>query len=225
MLSGKYTDMGDVVIHEEWLVKGQHYGLVFGVGAPLDVLAWERTPGTRRPPTTSLGRIDLLMDLQADKKVTLSASFTDELGHPVPTPSGTTIQWSTDTDEFVTGTTNDDGTFTVVSTGEIGDDTTPANTVVSLSVEFPNGRMVTGDLLITSVAGDAERVVITPGEVTEVTPDDDGTTTPPDGGTTPPDGGAPDQGLPPVDGSGDGGTTPPVDGGDAGAGDGSTPTP
>lgn len=164
---GKVEDMGDVVLQTRYLVKGKHYGLVFKVGAQLDVPAKRRpTPGKKPEYKTKPERIGLYMDLGADKKVTLSATFTDELGHSVPAPEGATVEWSVDDSSIINLTVNEDGTAVAAATGELG------NAVVHVEVEFPNGAGVSGDLLISVVAGEAERVVITPGTVEEVTPDE-----------------------------------------------------
>lgn len=165
-LHGKYEDMGDVIIHTEWLIKGRHLRLVFHTGAQLDVPASQRPAPVARTHTTTPERIDLIMDLGADKKVTLSATTTDELGHTVPAPEGTTVAWSVDNTEVISLTTNEDGTAVAAATGELG------NAVVSVAVEFPNGTSTTGDLLISVVPGEAERVAILPGAVEEVTPDE-----------------------------------------------------
>lgn len=166
-LFGKHTDMGDIVVVEKWLVKGRHWTVKFHIGVPKTVPASERLP-LPRPRTTSPAnseRIDVTMDLQADKKVELAASFTDEVGNSVPTPTDAALVWSNDNDSVITLTDNGDGTATAAATGTLG------NAVVSLTATFAGGGVSTGDLLISVVAGDAERVVITPGAVSEVTPD------------------------------------------------------
>lgn len=166
-LFGKHTDMGDIVRVETWLVKGRHWTLVFKIGFPVEIPDDERLPLPRprtTPPFTP-ERIDLLMDLQADKKVELAATFTDEVGNPTATPTDATITWSNDNDSVITLTDSGDGTATAAATGTLG------NAVISVSVVFAGGGTTSGDLLLSVVAGDAERVTITPGAVSEVTPD------------------------------------------------------
>lgn len=164
-LSGKYEDMGDVVIHTEWLLKGRHWRLIFHVGSQSDLSPDERPTPEPSAITFHPERIDLIMDLQADKKVELAAAFEDEVGNPVTAPEGTTFDWSVDNTAVVALTVNPDNSATAAATGLLG------NAVVSLTVTLPTGAPVSGDLLLSVVPGDAERVVIVPGAVSEVTPD------------------------------------------------------
>lgn len=104
------------------------------------------------------------MDLQADKQVALSGQFTDEVGNPVEAPEDATITYTVDDPTIINLTDNGDGTANAAAVGPLGNATVHAEAVAD---DFT----ATGDLLISVVAGDAERFEIVPGEVTEVTPD------------------------------------------------------
>lgn len=60
-------------------------------------------------------------------------------------------------------TDNGDGTASAAAVGDLGS--------AIVHVEVTGDVNATGDLLLTVVEGLAERVTVTPGEVTEVTPD------------------------------------------------------
>jgi hypothetical protein len=162
-LRGKVTDYGDLIHHEEWIVKGRRLGFAWHIGPPL-----EATPDDRQSSsavsTTTTGRFDTAMDLQADKKVTLSGSYTDEVGNPVPTPDGATVTYTVDNTEVINLTDNGDGTAVAAATGTLGQAIVHGEANV-------NGQTVTGDLLIVVVPGLAERFAIQAGEPEENTPD------------------------------------------------------
>jgi hypothetical protein len=109
------------------------------------------------------------MDLQADKKVTLSVEYTDEVGNPVSAPAGATAVYTVDDPTIINLTDNGDGTAVAAATGTLG----TAN--VHLDATFVDddavSHTVSGDLQLVVVAGLAERVNITAGAPEEVTPD------------------------------------------------------
>lgn len=105
------------------------------------------------------------MDLQADKKVALSVEFTDEVGNAVPLPAGETVVYTVDDPSIINLTDNGDGTASAAATGTLG--------TANVHVEATGPVEASGDLQIVVVAGDADRVTVVPGEVTEVTPDDE----------------------------------------------------
>jgi len=105
------------------------------------------------------------MDLAADKQVSLSVQFTDEVGNPtgdVPDPGS--VVYSTDRPDLINLTDNGDGTGNAAAVGALG----LAN--VHVDVTTADG-VLTGDLQLNVVAGLAERVNVVAGEPTEVTPD------------------------------------------------------
>lgn len=175
-------DLGDVVAHINLEVPGlRRWHIRWHVGAPLDTTPADRgsrrttrMPGVLRstPPTTR--KVDLTMDLQADKKVSLSVEWTDEVGNPTDAPAdgGGAISYTCDNADVIALTDNGDGTAVAAATGALGD------AKVSVSAQA-GGRTLTGDLDIHVVSGLAERVNVVAGAPEEVTPDD---VTPPAGG-------------------------------------------
>lgn len=105
------------------------------------------------------------MDLAADKKVSLTAEWTDEVGNPTGAPADGNVQWTTDNPGVILLTDNGDGTAVAAATGVPGS----ANVHVDATGD---GNTLSGDLAINVVAGLAERINIAAGEPEEVTPDD-----------------------------------------------------
>ena len=157
-------DLGDAVLNINLHVKGlRRYGVRFHVGPPVDTTGDDRViQGPPYHPAT--GKADLIMDLQADKKVALSLAYTDEVGNAVPTPEGATAVFTVDDPTIVNLTDNGDGTASAAATGTLG----TANVHLEATA---NGQTLTGDLQIVVVAGLAERVAILAGDPEEVTPD------------------------------------------------------
>ncbi len=104
------------------------------------------------------------MDLQADKKVALSVAATDEVGNPVPLPTGETVVYTVDDPSIIALTDNGDGTASAAATGTLG--------TANVHVEGSGPLVASGDLQLVVVAGDAERLAIVTGAVEEVTPDE-----------------------------------------------------
>ncbi len=145
-------------------VKGlRRYRIVWHIGATTDTTSADRV--IKPPPYhQSTGRLDIAMDLQADKQVPLSIQFTDEVGNPVPTPTGATVTYTVDDPTIINLTDNGDGTAIAAAVGALGTAT------VHAEVAF-DGTTLAGDLQIVVVAGLAERVAIVAGAPEEVTPD------------------------------------------------------
>ena len=158
-------DLGDLVLDWGFRVKCcPRLKVIWHLGAVTDTDPSDRV--IKPPPYfTSTGRTDVVMDLQADKKVALLApTFTDELDNPVPTPAGATFVYTVDDPTIIALTDNGDGTGEAAAVGPLG----TAN--LHLEATF-NGSIATGDLQIVVVAGLAERVAINVGPPEEVTPD------------------------------------------------------
>jgi hypothetical protein len=157
-------DLGQVAL--DWTVRVkccQPLGLVLRVGAPRDTDESDRV--IKGPPYhTPTGRIDLIMDLQADKKVALSVEYTDEVGNPTDAPAGATVTYTVDDPTIINLTDNGDGTAEAAATGTLG----TANVHVDATA---NGQTLTGDLQLVVVAGLAERLNVVAGTPEEVTPD------------------------------------------------------
>lgn len=160
-------DLGDVVASFNLRVKGMRgYSLRWHLGPTLDVDPQDRhRPEPRRSsPSLSSTRKDLIMDLQADKKVTARVEWTDEVGNPTEQPSDAQCTYSVDNDTILDLTDNGDGTAVLAATGNLG--------TANVHVECTGaGQTLTGDLQVNVVAGLAERVNVTTGEPEEVTPD------------------------------------------------------
>lgn len=170
---GKITDYGDLVHEERWLLKGRHLRLVWRVAPPRPITGAARDQ-LRHAPThmthnvndaTRRPEVDVIVDLQADKKVTLSVSWTDEVGNPTTAPTGATVTFTVDDATVINLTDNSDGTAVAAATGTLGQATVHAE---AIATGMPT---VTGDLLIVVVSGDAQRLEITAGPPEEVTPD------------------------------------------------------
>lgn len=158
-------DLGEVAL--DWKVRVkccQPLRLVLHVGAPRDTDPSDRV--VKGPPYHQpTGKVDLIMDLQADKKVTLTGTYTDEVGNPTETPVGATVVFTVDDPTIINLTDNGDGTAVAAAVGTLG----TANVHAEATA---NGQTLTGDLQIVVVAGLAERFAIVAGEPEEVTPDD-----------------------------------------------------
>ena len=160
MLKGKVTDYGDLLHVEQWVVKGRRLNWVWRMGPVFDTVPADRiSSGT---PVPSSGMVDVVMDLQADKKVTLSGQWTDEMGNPVTTPTDAAVSYTNDNVDVISLTDNGDGTAVAAAVGLLG--TANVHAVASST----SAGEVSGDLQIVVVAGLAERFNITAGEPEEV---------------------------------------------------------
>lgn len=162
--------MGDLIFFAGFRLKRPCPGLRIRirVGVPQDTTVDDRVvhPGARRCTTYPEG-VSFAMDLQADKKVELDLRYTDEVGNETDGPATATVTYSVSDPALLALTDNGDGSAVAASVGPLGF----ANVHVDVD-PGDGGAVVTGDLPITIVAGDAERVEIVPGAITEVTPDE-----------------------------------------------------
>lgn len=160
-------DLGDVVAHFHLEVPGlRRYHFRWHVGPALDTTPADRTPRTRRTAGPNPRKVDLIMDLQADKKVALSLEWTDEVGNPTGAPAdGGTVAYTVDNADVIALTDNGDGTAVAAATGTLGEATVHVEAQAG-------GRTLTGDLQLVVLAGLAERVSVVAGAPEEVTPDD-----------------------------------------------------
>ena len=158
-------DLGDVVACFDLRVKGRrHLRIRVHVGAPRDTTSADRV--VNGPPyATNINRKGPIMDLQADKKISLSLGWTDEVGNSVDTPEDATAVWAVDDPTILAVTDNGDGTGEAAATGTLG----AANVHVEAT---SGGKTFTGDLAIQVVAGLAERGSGVAGDPEEVTPDE-----------------------------------------------------
>lgn len=160
---GKITDFGDLIHEERWIIKGRHFRLGFRLGAPRERPdGWE--PGPSVPIQNPTGKVDLIMDLLADKEFDLGPEFSDEMGNPVSAPADLSVAYTLDTTEFVELIDLGEGRVTVGALGGLG--TTNIHSVATFE-----GRTVEGDLQVVTVAGLAERMEMVAGEQRERTAD------------------------------------------------------
>lgn len=166
MIEGKVTDYGDLIHVERWIVKGRRLHFRWRIGTPVDVSTEDRVNSDPASPCTEKAAV--VMDLQADKKVSLSIEWTDEVGNPAAEPpADATVTYTVDNTDIVALTDNGDGTAVAAATGTLG--------IATLHAEAnaPGLPTQTGDLGIAVVSGLAERINIKAGEPEEVTPDED----------------------------------------------------
>lgn len=163
-LEGKITDYGDLIHQVRWIVKGKRLRAVLHVGRHRKATAAERGSTTQR--TTTPGKVDHHMDLLADQGFDLLApTFTDEMGNTTDAPAEYDTEVTVSDPTVLAVTQNEDGTAFVAATGTLGQST------VTASYTWDN-RTVTGDELVTVVAGLAERVTLNLSEPREVTADE-----------------------------------------------------
>lgn len=162
-LEGMVVDLGDVLFQTRLIVKGlRPPNFIWHIGPAINTNESDRVvKGSNKPAT---GKVDLIMDLMADKKVDLTPEWTDEVGNPTTAPESFTVTYSVDDTSVINLTDNGDGTAVAAATGTLGTATVHAEATV-------NGATQTGDLQIVVVAGLAERFNVKAGEPTEVTPD------------------------------------------------------
>jgi hypothetical protein len=158
-------DLGDVVLDLNLRVKGMRAPrLIWKVGPFSDSKPADRIAGPRPAHNAPPKGVDVMADLKADQTAQFELAATDEMGNPVPLPAGSTVTYSVDRPDLVSLVDNGDGTGSVTAVGPLGDAVLSAAGTV-------NGREATGTLLVSVVAGDAERFTIEMGEPTEATPD------------------------------------------------------
>lgn len=164
-------DLGDLVASFTIKVKGRNRRLLrLRVGAPVESDPADRII-SRTPIRMFQRKAGFAMDLQADKKVTLTAEWTDEVGNPTDAPSDGNVQYTVDNPGVILLTDNGDGTAVAAATGVIG--------VANVHVDATgDGTTLTGDLAINVLAGLAERINIVPSEPEETTPDEEPEPTP-----------------------------------------------
>jgi hypothetical protein len=164
--------LGDADLVIELDIPGLHTppppNVIFHIGPPRNTTPADRVikPPPYNQPT---GKVDVRMDLQADKKVALSVEYTDEVGNATTAPAGATATYTVDDPTIINLTDNGDGTAEAAATGTLG--TANVHLDVTFNDEAGNPVTVSGDLQLVVVAGLAERVNIVAGAPEEVTPD------------------------------------------------------
>jgi len=163
-LEGKVTDYGGLVRVEQWFVKGRQLRVVLRVGAPRKTTAADRipTPGAYRPHD---GRTDWIMDIKADKKVTVGLGvWRDEVENETTPPVDALAVYTVDRPDLIALTDLGGNTAEAAALGPLG----VAN--IHGEITWPGGAS-TSDGQLVVVPGDAARVEMVFGEPEEVTPD------------------------------------------------------
>ena len=168
-LEGQLIDLGDLIEQRRLIIKGRRLTPVFRIGPPR-----ERPNGPGQATETNLtnptreGKVDLIMDLMADQEVDLTVgAWKDEMGNPATAPTDAIAEWTVDEEGAAFVELVDNGTPNSVTAGALGG---LGNATVTGTVST-GGRTVTGDFLVSVVAGNAERFEVTAGEPRERTPD------------------------------------------------------
>jgi hypothetical protein len=157
-------DLGDVTL--EWGIRVKAFKpprFVWRVGPVSDSSVTPLRAGrtaTKCPPR----KVDLIVDLEADKQVAFALQATDEVGNP--TEFDGTIVFSVDDPSVVSLTDNGDGTGVAAATGTLG-----VATLTGTATRASDGATFTGAEAINVVAGLAEAFSLEFDEPTEVTPD------------------------------------------------------
>jgi hypothetical protein len=157
-------DLGDILLDVTAYLKGTRRGrVIWRIGEVTNTTKEDRAAPEQ--PGLATGKVDAVMDLQADKKVSLSLEFTDEVGNPTsqPDPSEWTATFTVDNTSVINLTDNGDGTAVAAAVGA------PGLATVHVDVTW-GATTLTGDLQINVVPGLAERINISAGEPIEVTP-------------------------------------------------------
>jgi hypothetical protein len=156
-------DLGDAVLETRLIIKGHRLRLLWHIGAAVESTAKGQPGPNNWYPT--IGKVDLSMDLMADKQVGVSLEFTDEMGNPTgQEPSDVSATYTVDRTDLINLTDNGDGTCVCAAVGPLG----TANVHVDVTA---NGQSMTGDMQINVVAGMTERVNMVAGAPEETTPD------------------------------------------------------
>lgn len=157
-------DFGDITLNVDLRVKAfRPPQFTWHFGVPVESEDEDRVPGPA-PNPKPVRKVDAIMDLQADKKVSFALQATDEMGNP--TTFVGSIVFAVDDPSIVTLTDNGDGSGEVAATGTLG-----VATLTGTATRDSDGAVFTGAEAINVVAGDAETFAFSFGTPEEVTPD------------------------------------------------------
>lgn len=158
-------DLGDITLHLTARVKGLRPPcFVWRMGPVRDTVPADRVPGTRPEYKQKPGKVDLIVDLHADKKVSFSLEAVDEMGNP--TSFDGTIAYTVDDPSIVAVTDNGDGSGVAAAVGPLG------TALLTATITPTNGAPIEKTEAINVIAGDAAAFNFTFGPEEEVTPDD-----------------------------------------------------
>lgn len=157
-------DLGDITAEFNLRVKAFRPPVMrWHFGVPVESAEEDRVSGPA-PNCKTTRKVDALMDLQADKKVSFMLQATDEVGNP--TSFDGTFVFSVDDPTILALTDNGDGSGEVAATGTLG-----VATLTGTATRASDGATFTGAEAFNVVAGDAETFTFAFGAPEEVTPD------------------------------------------------------
>lgn len=158
-------DFGDIEIFAGARIKRfKPPRFVWTVGPMRDTTPADRVPGPAPTYKTPPRKVDLIVNLQDDKKVDFGFSPVSEMGNP--TTFDGTVTFTVDDPSLVALTDNGDGTGTLAAVGVLG-----VATLTGTATPADGSAPVTGVESINIVAGDTEGFTFTFGDPTEA--DDD----------------------------------------------------
>jgi hypothetical protein len=134
------------------------------MGPVRDTVPADRVSGTRPPYKQPPGKVDLIVDLHADKKVSFSLEAVDEMGNP--TAFDGTITYTVDDPSIVAVTDNGDGSGVVAAVGALG------TALLTATITPTTGAPMEKSEAINVIAGDAAAFAFAFGDEEEVTPDE-----------------------------------------------------
>lgn len=135
-LRGQVTDMGGVIVHTEWIVKGHPVvRRALHLDAPRKTRPADRVAVVPQPYAPRTREVDLVANLHADKYVDiLGLEGIDEMGNPNgEIAAGVTYTTDDVAGQFIVLTDNGDGTGRVAAVGPIG------SAQVTATVPDPDG--------------------------------------------------------------------------------------
>jgi hypothetical protein len=158
-------DLGDLNLEVNLRLKNQPVRprRVLKLGAPSKTVPADRVPSVPQPFSPRTGEVDIIMNLQADKKVAiLGLVDVDEMGNEIG-PSAEQASYTTDdvAGQFIVLTDNGDGTGVVAAVGVVGS--------AQVTATFPDGSTLVETVNV--VVGDVASRAFKFGPPEEVTPD------------------------------------------------------
>jgi hypothetical protein len=158
-------DLGDLTLEVNLRLKVRPVTprRVLKVGAPSKTVPADRVPSVPQPFSPRTGEVDIIMNLQSDKKVAiLGLVDVDEMGNEIG-PSAEQATYTTDdvAGQFIVLTDNGDGTGVIAAVGPVGS--------AQVTATFPDGSTLVEAVNV--VVGDMASRQFRFGPPEEVTPD------------------------------------------------------
>lgn len=125
----------------------------------------DRVPGPKPPYKQPPRKVDIIVDLHADKKVEFELQPVDEMGNP--TTFDGTITYTVDDTSIVALTDNGDGSGVAAAVGEVG------TAILTATITPTTGAPTEKSEAINVIPGDADSFTFSFGDEQEVTPDEE----------------------------------------------------